>query len=276
MKMCIYHGGCADGFGAAWVVRRAIGDIEFYEGKYQSSPPDVTGKEVIIVDFSYKRPVLLEMASVAKSILVIDHHKTAAEDLVDLPDNVTTVFDMSHSGAVLTWQHFFPGATTPELLRYIEDRDLWKFEHSCTRLVMAGLFSYPQDFETWDVLMESPNRLIHEGGVIERKHQKDLRDLLATTQRELFILGHRVPAANVPFMMASDAGHEMAKGKPFSVCYWDTPNGRKFSLRSTDEGVDVSEIAATFGGGGHRNAAGFKLSFERASLFEIMTGEAIA
>lgn len=35
-KLCIYHGNCADGFGAAWAVRHALGDeVEFYPGTYQ-------------------------------------------------------------------------------------------------------------------------------------------------------------------------------------------------------------------------------------------------
>ena len=82
MSMCIYHGNCADGFGAAWVVRKALGEIDFHGAKYQEPPPDVTGKDVVMVDFSYKRPVLLEMAEKANSILILDHHKTSAEDLV--------------------------------------------------------------------------------------------------------------------------------------------------------------------------------------------------
>ena len=76
MSICIYHGNCADGFGAAWVVRKALGDIEFVGAKYQEAPPDVTGKDVVMVDFSYKRPVLLEMAEKANSILILDHHNT--------------------------------------------------------------------------------------------------------------------------------------------------------------------------------------------------------
>ena len=78
ISLCIYHGNCADGFGAAWVVRKALGDIDFHAGKYQAPPPDVTDKDVVIVDFSYKRPVLLEMAAKANSILILDHHKTHA------------------------------------------------------------------------------------------------------------------------------------------------------------------------------------------------------
>ena len=57
--LCIYHGGCDDGFAAAWAVRRALGaDVEFYEGVYQTPPPDCADRDVMLVDFSYKRPVL--------------------------------------------------------------------------------------------------------------------------------------------------------------------------------------------------------------------------
>lgn len=85
----------------------------------------------------------------------------------------------------------------------------------------------------------------------------------------MVIGGYKVKVANLPYTFSSDAGHELALGNPFGACYWDTPEGRVFSLRSTDEGIDVSSIAASYGGGGHRNAAGFKLSFEQAKLLEI-------
>ena len=80
--LCIYHGNCADGFGAAWVVRKALGaNVEFVPGVYGQEPPDVAGKDVVLVDFSYKYDVLAELAWRAKSIIVLDHHKSAAEDL---------------------------------------------------------------------------------------------------------------------------------------------------------------------------------------------------
>lgn len=94
MSMCIYHGNCADGFGAAWVVRKALGEIEFYGAKHQEPPPDVTGKDVVIVDFSYKRPVLLEMAEEANSILIIDHHKSAVDE--DLQVDLATFEKFAH------------------------------------------------------------------------------------------------------------------------------------------------------------------------------------
>ena len=111
--------------------------------------------------------------------------------------------------------------------------------------------------------------LATEGEAIERKHFKDIRELLGVTTREMMIGGFQVPVANLPYTMSSDAGHEMAKGRPFAACYWDTPSGRVFSLRSNNDGVDVSEVAKQYGGGGHRNASGFKVSFSVAAAFEV-------
>lgn len=271
-KLCIYHANCADGFGAAWVVRRALGEenAEFYRGKHGDLPPDCTGRDVIIVDFSYKRDVMLTLAEEANSVLVIDHHKTAEESLVDLPANVECHFDMNHSGAMLTWIHCFPNEDPPALLKHIEDRDLWRFELSGTRAIQASLFSYPYDFGVWDDLMKTGVGILeYEGQVLERKHFKDIGELLKVTKRIMIIGGHEVEVANLPYTMSSDAGHILANSNPFGACYYDTPTGREFSLRSTDEGVDVSQIALMYGGGGHRNAAGFKVTFEQALQFEV-------
>jgi hypothetical protein len=139
--LCIYHGGCDDGFAAAWCVRKALGDVEFYPGVYQENPPSYEGRDVIFVDFSYKRPVLDVMAKFAKSILILDHHKTAQEDLADLRkpfgpgwrrhlENVYqdtcegisgtmyALFDMERSGAALAWD-FFVGGERPDFIEYV-------------------------------------------------------------------------------------------------------------------------------------------------------------
>ncbi len=82
--------------------------------------------------------------------------------------------------------------------------------------------------------------------------------------------GHWVPVANLPYTLTSDAGHLMCQpyASPnlhgeivtpsFAACYWDTPKGRVFSLRSVGD-FDVSAVAASYGGGGHKNASGFTL-----------------
>lgn len=270
--LCIYHANCADGFTAAWVVRRRLGpDVAFHPGVYQDPPPDVTNKDVILVDFSYKRPVLEQIRKQANSVLILDHHKTAEADLKDLP-GVYAVFDLDRSGARITWDHFYPGVVPPSLLLHIEDRDLWRFRLPKTREIQAAVFSYSYQFAVWDELMaRDVEELASEGVAIERKHHKDIAELLPVVTRSMWIGGYQVPVANLPYLFSSDAGHALAVGQPFAACYMDTPEGRVFSLRSTPEGLDVSAIAKQYGGGGHRHAAGFRVSYEDAKQFLDVT-----
>jgi hypothetical protein len=144
------------------------------------------------------------------------------------------------------------------LIDRLEDRDLWRFRFPDTRAIQVTVFSHPYDFAVWDHLMTSHlDTLRTEGEAIERKHHKDVAELVGATRRTMIIGGYVVPVANLPYTLTSDAGHLMCQGQPFAACYLDTPKGRSFSLRSTDAGVDVSGVAQIFGGGGHRNAAGF-------------------
>jgi oligoribonuclease NrnB/cAMP/cGMP phosphodiesterase (DHH superfamily) len=278
--LCIYHGNCADGFGAAWVVRRALGThIDFHAAKHGEPAPDVTGKRVIIVDFSFSLETLTAMAESAESVLVLDHHKTAQAALLEVPAAASShelhqmnrdgrlhaLFDMDRSGAGLTWDFFFPDQPRPMLINHIEDRDLWRFKLAGTREVLANVFSYPQDFDVWDTLFAAEvSSLLTDGAAIERQRQKTVADLVRSTRRRMVIGGHDVPVANIPSMFASDAGSIMTAGEPFAACYSDGPEGRSFSLRSTDQGIDVSEIAGQYGGGGHRNASGFRVPFGHA------------
>lgn len=281
--LCIYHGNCADGFGAAWVVRHRLGEdnVEFIAGHYGMPAPDVADRIVIIVDFSFPLETLMSMAQQARAVLVLDHHKTAAEALTGLDSaplhyhawsdtlpKLSAVFDMNRSGAGLTWDFFFPDYQRPPLINHIEDRDLWRFKIEGTREIQANLFSYPYDFEVWDELMQQPIEVAVAAGVaIERKHHKDVAELVAGSKRRMLIAGHDVPVANLPYIHSSDAGHLMAQGEPFAACYQDTTEHRYFSLRSTEQGIDVGEIAKQYGGGGHRNAAGFKVPFDHELAF---------
>lgn len=282
--LCIYHGNCADGFGAAWAVRDALGEanVDFFAAFYGKQPPDVSGRQVIMVDFCYKAAVLRQMANSAQSILILDHHKSAAEELAGFPAppplprgsgwlpeiGVFAWFDMDHSGAMLAWNHFHK-SDAPPLLAHIEDRDLWRFALEDTREIQIALFSYPYNFAVWDKFMWDGEagcaQLAMDGMAIQRKHMKDIAELRGLAERRMLILGHNVPVLNAPYFHSSEAGQQMAAGHPFAACYWDEPDGRAFSLRSAEDGMDVSAIAKRYGGGGHKHAAGFKIQYCQAA-----------
>jgi hypothetical protein len=264
--LVIYHYPCLDGCTAAWAVWKAHPDWEFYQGKHGDAPPDVTGRDVYMVDFSYKRPILLVMADWANSITILDHHKTAQEDLKDLAKETRTrievLFNMDKSGARLAWEYFHPGTFVPELVKYVEDRDLWRFKYEDTKAVNAYLFSFDYDFKTWNQLegevQVSLDSVIGAGEAITRKQDKDVLEL-SQFAFPMNIAGYTVPTLNVPYTYASDTGHLLCKGKPFAASFYYDGEGFVFSLRSDEDGIDVSEIAKKFRGGGHKHAAGFKV-----------------
>lgn len=269
--LCIYHANCADGFTAAWAVRKKHPDTEFHPGTYGKEPPDCAGRDVVMVDFSYKRDVLLQIASVADTVLILDHHKSAAGDLVDLPANVTAIFDMNRSGAMMAWNHYHPDTEPSKLIRHVEDRDLWLFKMEHTRAFQANLFSLEYTFENWDGVADlCENTIVYnvfvgQGEAIERKHFKDVKELIRAAAYRSVIAGHEVPTLNAPYFYSSDAGHQMSQGEAFAACYYDTADNRVYSLRSQPDGADVSLIAAKFGGGGHKNAAGFRVALSELS-----------
>lgn len=272
--LIIYHGNCADGFSAAWCFWRKYRDgADYVAGVYGQEPPDVSGRDVYLVDFSYKAPVVAEMVRAAYSVTLIDHHKSSMDDLVwlardglylnqDYP-KLGWFCDLERSGATLAWDYLFPNEPRPVLLGHIEDRDLWRFRLPGTREIQANVFSFEYTFENWDRLMSAGQAelltMTAAGAAIERKHHKDIAELVKVCRRRMQIGGVEVWVASLPYTLTSDAGHLMAEGEPFAACYWDTADGRVFSLRSQDDGADVSAIAAQYGGGGHVHAAGFKV-----------------
>lgn len=269
----IYHGNCADGFTSAWVANKIYPDAEFYPGFYRDLPPDVTGKTVYILDFSYKRPLMEDIVSKAHRVIHIDHHDTAIRDLENFNSPKFEKFysyENTESGAMLTWKYFFPNLDVPRFIQHIDDRDRWKFLLPGTREIQANVFSYEYTFENWDFLANQHiEEQIREGSAIERRMAKDVKELLGVVVRRMTIAGYNVPVANVPYQYGSEICNILAKGEPFAAYYYDKPNIREFGLRSSETGVHVGEIAKKFGGGGHEHSAGFGISRQDSEKFEI-------
>jgi len=295
--ICIFHDPCMDGFTAAWVVKQRWPGIVLVGANYNQAPVDVAGKHVLIVDFSYKRDVLAAMGKTAASITVLDHHDSAERELVDwrvrsisdlkepadlartaadyansgkpryahLELPIQAVFDMERSGAGLAWDYCFPGKPRPKLVRHVEDRDLWKFRFHGTKEVVAVLALWDQDLADWSDFaqkLEDPEAfsdIRNQGSLLLQKFDADLRKTLAETTRTMEIGGYPTPTANVPYYMASEAADILGVGVPFCATYYDTPTGRKFSLRVRDGDFAANRVAEQYGGGGHPKACGFTM-----------------
>ena len=280
----LYHGGCPDGFGAAFAAWLKLGDeADYIPCNYGGPPPDMPeGAPVRILDFSFPRATLLAMKERHPNLVVVDHHKTAQADLDGLD---FCIFDMEHSGATLAWAWFNgsdPG-DAPRFLRYIEDRDLWRWRLEWSKEISAWLFSHPRDFATWKRLydsfeVESPTSA---GGVVRSLNRMNVQEGVAILRaRDQFvesicegviwveIANHIVPAANTSVLFSEVPTRllELHPSAPFAASFRNLDGKQVWSLRSTDNRVDVSAVAKRFGGGGHRNAAGFTVGYGRAPL----------
>jgi oligoribonuclease NrnB/cAMP/cGMP phosphodiesterase (DHH superfamily) len=247
----LYHKNCADGFCAAYMCWLKFKDkAEYIAVQYGEDPPDVTGHDVMVVDFSYKREVLEGMRSVAKSLIVLDHHKTAHAELVGLP---YCIFNMDKSGARLTQEYLFGPEDDNFLVDYTEDRDLWRWKLPYSREVSAAIASWPFDFDVWHKF--NYNDLRSEGAAILRYQDTVIRKH-CESPKKVHIQGHLVPIVNATTVI-SEIGNVLCQGHPFSASWFYVDGKYVYSLRSAEDGIDVSEIAKVYGGGGHKHAAGF-------------------
>ncbi len=241
LPLIVYHARCADGFTAAWVAHRHHGGrCELVAARHGEDPPDVRGRDVVILDFSYRRQKLSAMHADAASLLVLDHHRSAERDLAGLP---FARFDMERSGAGMAWDHYFPGQPRPWLVDYVEDRDLWRWALPDSRAVSAWSRTIDFELAAWDRLAAEPLAVVAERG----------RAILAYVDRVVAdhvrhaamvrLAGHVVPAVNAT-TETSEIGHVLAESAPFSVTWTEGPDGYHYSLRSSRENpahVDVSE-----------------------------------
>lgn len=260
--LVIYHASCMDGFTAAWVASKFLVDPELRPMAYTDEPPtddDVRGREVYVVDFSFKRAVCERLASSAKSLRILDHHKTAQAELEGL---FYAEFDMERSGAGITWDYFAGSLREPRpwLVDYVEDRDLWRFALAQSREVNAAIACTPMTIDDWNKLNEGGAGVADLNGRGALAFEQMCARRAAETAMIVHFEGYDVPFVNVQHTLASVTAGLLAEKAPFAVAWFQKADGMfQYSLRSRGEGgVDVSEVAKKYGGGGHRNAAGFE------------------
>jgi len=267
VDLVIYHADCWDGVGAAWVAKQALPDAIFHPGIHDEEPPDVAGHDVLILDFSYKRPIIEKLQQSAKSFSLIDHHDTAQKELTGLPG---CFFDLGRSGVGLAWDCLI-GGERPWIISYIEDRDLWRFKLPYSEAINAGLSCYPKNFGTFDLMAavnwnweadaELPDQ-IHELVIVGAPIVDYRNQLINTIIKQMKIItfeGHRVPIVNTT-VLQSEIGARLAEDHPLSLTwYYDSSGNYVYSLRS--KSIDVGVIARKMGGGGHLLSSGFRLKY---------------
>lgn len=284
MNYVLYHANCADGFGAAWAAWRALGDVycRYIPVSYgQPVPALEDAMDVYILDFSYDRETLRGIRErIGGDLTLIDHHETAVRELDGEPG---TTLCTDRSAAPLAWEHFHPDARMPELLLYIEDRDLWRWKLPKSRAISAALSTYvPWTFPGWTLLHQNwfnTKPTLCDYGKSALHHIEGLVERAARAAQPLRIGDHTAMSV-CSSLLQSEIAEAVLQFYPevdFAAVYTVKPSGStRFSLRSRED-FDVSALAEKFGGGGHPRAAGFTWPGDLMNVpLPAATGEEVA
>ncbi len=277
VNLVLYHANCLDGSIAARVLldnlsaeHTLMAPVHYDRIEMDKILRTCTGMRVFIVDFSFTVEQTREICAVATDVVFLDHHKTAMDRFAgilptDVGDNLYMVLDNDKSGAQLAWQYAATflrsemDATEPWYVAHTGDRDLWKFELEGTREITAALYSVIDDpVALMDMMAGERDDAFAVGSIIERMQADSTKRSLSRAYYGN-VAGYTVPIVN-SHSNQSDIGNQLSVGQPFAAVWYISGDKVHVSLRSQKAGgVDVETIARQFGGGGHKNAAGFTL-----------------
>ncbi|MCP6719771.1 MAG: DHHA1 domain-containing protein [Patescibacteria group bacterium] len=258
----LYHSDCRDGFSAAWVAWKKFKNKADYvpiEARVLPKKP-LKGKEIYVLDNSFPASTLKRLIKNNLSLMVIDHHKSSEKDVKSIPSHV---FDLNHSGAVLSWKYFHPKKPVPKFLRYVEDADIWRFREPFTKEISTRLNLEEFTFTRWTHLANlletaAKRKKYAEEGKLLLRYKHMLIDRLVAKANDVVFEKIKTKAVNSP-LFRSEVGHILAKKHgPIGIIWRQSKEKINVSLRSNGK-VDVSKLAAKYGGGGHKAAAAFTL-----------------
>lgn len=280
--LVIYHADCLDGLTAAYICGKELSfnnKVQFAPYKYQVKAPLLIGfTDVYILDFSFPRAEMFDLCleNLSVNFTIIDHHETA-KDLSIISSTLANFdfrFDDRHSGAMLTWKYFHPECSfdcAPLFVKYIEDRDLWKWELPESKAISAYIRSLKLDLTTIGNIVDqfrdptNVNYSIANGLILLEPEINYIREAIKEVQYLDSLGGY----SDIPYVKVDRLASEVIEAlykkedSPFAVGWREWENDQiKLEFRSKD--FDVSRVAKSLGGGGHKTASGVHISREKA------------
>ena len=272
-NIIIYHGGCPDGIVGAWCFWSVYKDLyTYFPARYNQQPPNVTGKNVIMVDFAYPLNITQQIIADAKTVTILDHHKTT-NSLISLKNDLnrdvySLILDMSRSGAQIAWDYVNPNIQRPWFIDDIGDRDLWlwKIDGSrATTRAMCGLQLY-ENFDSINSILDNNrdfyltigNILLGSDTNQYKNICKTAIDCIVSTIDQKQQYKCRVVECDIG--SASDVGNILIQDDKcdFSVMWRYILDRNEWKLSCRSKSLDLTKvIPLIFGnGGGHPCATG--------------------
>lgn len=275
---CIYHNDM-DGRCSGSIVAYFANDYNpdnFIEADYSAFPIDkISPNDIVyIVDYSFTADTVHNLHKLINElhcdVIWIDHHTSSIELsnkseyawLNDIPG----IRSEKLSGAGLTYCYFMHTALVPELLpryiAYVDDYDRWVYRlGDATTAFKLGIETVPYDAldSIWKSLWRLDDKcdeLLAVGEIIKNYIDK-------TNAIYLKNYGFQSTIAGISCFVVNKRSNSWIFGDkiheyPLVATVVFDGEWFLYSLYSESEDIDCSKIAESYGGGGHKGAAGFR------------------
>lgn len=270
----IYHNRDLDGFASGAIIKLMYPSAEMIGYDYgQDFPQNIYGKHIIMADISLPMKHMLDLTVLNDNKLTwIDHHISAINDY-----NEFVVSNGNFCNAILqdgiaacegTWNHLFPDKKIPLAIKLLGEYDTWRnndkerwnneilpFQYGM-RFRCNSVDSFPKQLLEDDKLIDT---IISEGKII-LMYQSQVDTLLCKNSSfELEFNGLRAICLNGAINSGSFISVYDENKHDIMIPFRYSRNKWVVSLYTTKDNIDCSAIAKTYGGGGHKKAAGFQV-----------------
>ncbi|KAI4347341.1 hypothetical protein L6164_008159 [Bauhinia variegata] len=206
--------------------------------------------DVYLIDFVGHSGFVQEISSKVSRVVILDHHKTALENLgteTSVGENVFKVIDMEKSGATIAFDYFKDKLMNPDtiygragvninyglvlnefervrpLFQYIEDGDIWRWKLQSSKAFSSGLKDLNIEFDAqlnpslFEQLLSLDLDSVINQGMVSLSHKQKLIDDCLSRSYEIALgegaHGHclAVDADHALSELRSELGNQLAK-----------------------------------------------------------------
>lgn len=273
---CFYHKSDLDGECSGAIIRYGYSECELIPIDYgqKLSIKRLVGETVFVVDFTFTPfDLMLELDTIA-DLVWIDHHKSAIEESKKRNFNPAGIRDIQFAACELTWKYYFPDETMPLSVKLLGRYDVWDHNwmdtYSWKGTSGVLLFQYGMKLldtnpysPIWDDLFKDDIKIIEniikDGEIIykyvQMNNTKYVHGFSFTTTFEGYtcLCCNRGSTNSKLFDTIWDE-----KQYDLMITFCRTKKHTwVVTIYTTHKSIDCSNIAKNYGGGGHKQVAGF-------------------
>lgn len=268
--LCIYHLADHDGKGSAAIVKSVYPEVEFMPLNHDT---EINYKEIekhekiIICDIALPLEYMFEL-NATKDLIWIDHHLSVIEEyeqkIKEGHAPIKGIREVGTAAIILTWNYFYPKKKLPLGIKLLGLNDVFDLQDKRVRpfeYAMQSLGVNKPGEPIWAQLIADEveiNPMVEKGrAILSYIHNRNYR----LSRAQAFVAefdGLRCICANIAqgYSEFYDSLDDIKEYDVMINFFMNKKNCWNLSFYTAKDDVDVSKLAAKFGGGGHAKAAG--------------------